>query len=148
MAKRTKKGIDNTYLCAVKFWSGTYDAAPEWSRGKRLNTVVEGVRGTVREQGFSAETVRKAERRLAKQGKITLKKNRGRITGVALTAKGAKVGCSTTKLAPFTDHTYRGSKLSGLGGRAGKCKIITVRGKRRKLCWGRNGKLTSNTRAR
>jgi hypothetical protein len=32
---------------------------------------------------------------------------------------------------------------------AGKCKIITMRGgHKRKVCWGKNGKIKSNTRAR
>lgn len=32
---------------------------------------------------------------------------------------------------------------------AGKCKIITMRGgHKRKLCWGKSGKIKSNTRVR
>ena len=29
--------------------------------------------------------------------------------------------------------------------RAAKCKVVTVCGKRRKLCWDKKGKITSNT---
>lgn len=28
-----------------------------------------------------------------------------------------------------------------------KCKVVTVNGRRRKLCWGKNGKLKSNRKA-
>jgi len=31
--------------------------------------------------------------------------------------------------------------------KAAKCKVVTVNGRRRKLCWNKKGKLTSNRKA-
>lgn len=41
----------------------------------------------------------------------------------------------------------RKAKRGGRRGKAVKCKNVTVNGRRRKLCWGRNGRLVSNKRA-
>lgn len=31
--------------------------------------------------------------------------------------------------------------------KSGRCKVVIVCGKRRRMCWGRKGKITSNTKA-
>ena len=31
--------------------------------------------------------------------------------------------------------------------KSSRCKVVSVCGKRRRICWGRKGKITSNTKA-
>lgn len=53
---------------------------------------------------------------------------------------GLGVGVWFLVSAASDRYTLRG--LRGLG----KCKVVNVSGRRRKLCWDKHGKLTSNTR--
>ena len=119
MSTRHVVGVERTILCATRFWSGpSSNFGPYKGRGQGTTmTLVDGVKHVARKQGHSAETVRKALKRLEKGGFIEMRyRSYGSKVPVAvrLTSKGGRVGCSTVKLAPWTDDPYPGSALRGL----------------------------------
>jgi hypothetical protein len=89
-----------TLLCAIKFWS--------IDDGKTA-TLRSGVRSVVRKQGFTPAAIDRAERELAREGKIQVGGTRSGKTLKLLD----DVNCSTVKLAPWTDDGYPGASLSG-----------------------------------
>jgi hypothetical protein len=105
---RERVGIERTILCATRFWSMTR------ARGATTPTLTKGVRSVVRKQGFKPEQIDRALRKLESGGFIKTGGARSAKT-IALTEKGGRVGCSTVKLAPWTNDEYPGSKLRGLG---------------------------------
>lgn len=122
MTERKHVGVERTILCAVRFWGGgRYDASSGpgwnktvWSRGAMPHgTLLKGVKHVVRKQGFATATIDKALRKLEKIGAVEIG---GRAHGksIRLTEKGGRVGCSTVKLAPWTNAEYPGSRLAGM----------------------------------
>ena len=116
MTARHHVGVDRTILCATRFWS--VDAPNYKGRGQgTVMTLLDGVKHVARKQGHSSETIRKAIKRLEKGGFIEIRyRSHGSKVPVAvrLTSKGGRVGCSTVKLAPWTNDEYPGSALRGL----------------------------------
>ena len=99
--------VRTTLLCAIKFWS--------IDRGKTA-TLRSGVRHVVRKQGFSPAAIDRAERELAREGKLQVG---GKRSGKTLKLLD-DVNCSTVKLSPWTDDGYPGASLDGRKRRKGK----------------------------
>lgn len=121
MAAREHVGVERTILCATRFWGGgRYNPSgpgwnkTSWSKGAMPHgTLLQGVKHVVRKQGFTTAAINKALRKLEKIGAVEVG---GRAHGktIRLTEKGGKVGCSTVKLAPWTNDEYPGSRLQGV----------------------------------
>jgi|WetSurMetagenome_2_1015567.scaffolds.fasta_scaffold877543_2 hypothetical protein len=94
----TRRGapVRTTLLCAIKFWS---------IDGGKTATLRSGVRHVVRKQGFTSAAIDRAERELAREGKLVR-------SGATLKLLD-DVNCSTVRLAPWTDAGYPGASLSG-----------------------------------
>lgn len=93
--------VRKTLLCAIKFWS---------IDGGKTPTLRQGVRHVVRKQGFTTDAINRAERELAREGKIAV---RGTYKNSKTIQLLDDVNCSTVKLAPWTDDGYPGASLSG-----------------------------------
>ncbi len=99
MARRPAP-VRTTLLCAIKFWSIDKGKTP---------TLRAGVRDVVRKQGFSPAAINRAERELAREGKLAVG---GKRSGKTLRLLD-DVDCSTVKLSPWTDDGHPGASLSG-----------------------------------
>lgn len=108
--QRERASIHRTILCATRFWAWHGDEGQR--RGPTTPTLLQGVRGVVRKQGYSGPEVEKALRSLKSKGFVAIGGARSAKT-IALTPKGGKVGCATVKLAPWTNDEYPGSDLRG-----------------------------------
>lgn len=114
--QRERVGIHRTILCATRFWAWYGDEGQR--RGPTTPTLLKGVRGVVRKQGYSGPEVEKALRELKSKGFVAIGGAHSAKT-IALTAKGGKVGCERVKLAPWTNDPYPGANLRGAGASCG-----------------------------
>lgn len=143
MARRRKLASpERTYLCALKAWE-LY--APDSEKPAKIHEIRATIREPGARGGLTPSQVTDVERRLVAEGRIKIIK--GHWTKVKLTSKGRRTGCRTAKVSTWTNKGRFASGLSGKRGKA-KCKNITVKGKKRKMCWGPDGKLVSNTAQR
>src|SRR5262245_53617004 len=99
MARRPAP-VRTTLLCAIKFWSTDKGNTP---------TLRSGVRLVVRKQGFAPAAIDRAERELAREGKIRIG---GQRRGKTLQLLD-DVNCSNVQLSPWTDAGHPGASLSG-----------------------------------